>query len=48
VRFVDQAALLPRNGRHFADICHLTPAGCEAFVAHLLPAVAGLGGCAGR
>jgi GDSL-like Lipase/Acylhydrolase family len=35
VRFVDQAKLLPRNGKVFADVCHLTPYGCNLFAKNL-------------
>jgi lysophospholipase L1-like esterase len=39
VRFVDQEKLLPRNGKVFADVCHLTPHGCELFAKNLAAAV---------
>jgi lysophospholipase L1-like esterase len=35
VRFVDQEKLLPRNGKVFADVCHLTPHGCRLFAKNL-------------
>ena len=37
--FVDQEKQLERSGRHFSDICHLTDAGCRAFVDNLMPSV---------
>ena len=37
--FVDQAALLPRNGTVFSDICHLTKDGCRRFVTNLMPVI---------
>ena len=37
--FVDMNAKLPKNGKTFSDICHLTPAGCKRFVAELLPVI---------
>lgn len=39
VRFVDQEKLLPRNGKVFADVCHLTDYGCELFVRNLAATV---------
>ena len=36
VLFVDQALTLPRGGRYFHDICHLSDAGSEAFVTQLV------------
>ena len=30
VVFVDLATLIPRDGRSFDDVCHLTPAGCRS------------------
>ena len=39
VIFVDQASLIPGNGQHFNDICHLTHEGCEAWVENILPAI---------
>lgn len=37
--FVDQHRLIPHDGRHFIDACHLTDAGCRKFVDNLLPSV---------
>ncbi len=39
VIFIDQERELPHDGRHFADVCHLTDRGCEKFVQDLLPAI---------
>lgn len=36
---VDQHGLIPHDGRHFIDPCHLTDAGCRKFVDNVLPAV---------
>ncbi|MCH8828147.1 MAG: hypothetical protein IID45_01070 [Planctomycetes bacterium] len=36
VCFVDQQELMPHNGRHFSDLCHLTQQGCRRFVSHLM------------
>lgn len=30
--YIDQAALIPKEGKYFNDICHLSPLGCELFV----------------
>ncbi len=38
--FVDQARLVPQEGKYFNDVCHLTHEGCERFVENLLPAIA--------
>lgn len=37
--FVDQHRLIPHDGRHFIDACHLTDAGCRKLVDNVLPAV---------
>jgi hypothetical protein len=39
VRLVDQAQEMPKGGRWFNDVCHLTSAGSRRFVANMLPAV---------
>lgn len=39
VGLVDQAALIPRDGKHFNDVCHLTHEGCAVFVENLVPAI---------
>ncbi len=39
VIFVDQAKQMPHDGRHFADICHLTDQGCRRFVENLMPSL---------
>ncbi len=36
VIFIDQQKLIPRNGQHFSDPCHLTAAGCRAFADNML------------
>lgn len=36
VIFIDQAQLLPGDGRHFSDICHLTQAGLERFAENII------------
>lgn len=36
VWFVDQDSLIPDDGRHFNDICHLTHEGCERFAENLV------------
>jgi hypothetical protein len=36
VIFIDQQRLLPADGEHFSDPCHLTEAGCRAFVENVL------------
>ena len=36
VVFVDQEALMPKNGLYFNDICHLTHKGCERFVDNIM------------
>lgn len=37
--FVDQAALIPKEGRYFNDVCHLTHEGCERFVENILDTI---------
>jgi len=37
--FVDQAGLMPKDGRHFDDLCHLTERGQRRWVANLIPVV---------
>ena len=37
--FVDQEALIPKDGRHFDDICHLAEKGRKRWVADLLAAL---------
>jgi hypothetical protein len=39
VLFIDQRELLPRDGRYFSDVCHLTADGCAAFVDNFMAAV---------
>ena len=39
VIFVDQNRLIPKDGRHFNDLCHLTNEGCERFVDNVLEAI---------
>ncbi len=39
VIFVDMQALLPRDGEHFSDLCHLTEAGDQVLVKTLASAV---------
>lgn len=39
VMLVDMARLIPGDGAHFNDICHLTYAGAESFADNLLPFV---------
>lgn len=34
--FVDQEGLIPKDGRHFGDICHLAEKGCRRWVANLI------------
>ncbi len=41
VLFVDQDALLPKDGEHWNDVCHLTGRGCQRFVDYLMDVVAG-------
>lgn len=36
IRFVDQATAMPKGGRYFNDVCHLTSAGSTVFVENLL------------
>lgn len=36
VLFVDLAEQMPQSGQNFSDICHLTDAGCERFVASVM------------
>ena len=38
VRLVDQASLMPRGGRYFNDVCHMTGAGSAIFVENMLSA----------
>ncbi len=38
--FVDQEALMPRDGEHFGDICHFTELGTRQFVENLLHVLA--------
>ena len=38
MRFVDQASAMPKGGRYFNDVCHLTSAGSAAFVENMLGA----------
>lgn len=40
VRFVDQDALMPKDGKHFNDVCHLTGTGCQSFVDNMIDVVA--------
>ena len=37
--FVDMEKLIPKEGKYFEDICHLTHAGSEKFVENVLPLV---------
>ena len=39
VVFVDQDALIPKDGLHYNDICHLTHEGCECFVDNIVDVV---------
>ena len=39
VIFVDQARLMPKDGRHFSDVCHLTELGLERFAKNLLDGI---------
>jgi hypothetical protein len=48
VLFVDQEALVPRDGRHFRDVCHLSPLGAEVFLDGLERAILPLVTAAGR
>lgn len=36
VTFIDQQGLMPTGRRYFDDVCHLSRAGCERFVDHIL------------
>ena len=36
-RFIDMEREMPKEGRYFDDICHLTQAGCELFAHSLAP-----------
>lgn len=36
VFFTDQERLLPKEGKYFNDICHLTTLGCETFVKNII------------
>lgn len=38
--FVDQAKLIPGEGRYFNDLCHLTVAGSEKWVENVMPVIA--------
>lgn len=39
VDYVAQHKLIPREGRYFNDVCHLTHEGCERFVQNILPMI---------
>lgn len=39
VFFVDQQTLIPKEGRYFNDICHLTHEGCERFVDNIVAVI---------
>jgi len=39
VVLVDQHSLMPKDGEHFSDPCHLTEAGVTRFVENMLPAI---------
>jgi hypothetical protein len=39
VLFVDQDQLIPKSGRYFNDICHLSDEGCEKFVDNILEVI---------
>ena len=39
ILFVDQSRLMPKNGSHFDDFCHLTNKGCEKFVDNILEVI---------
>jgi hypothetical protein len=39
VVFVDQNRLIPKDGRYFNDLCHLTDEGCKRFVDNVLDAI---------
>jgi hypothetical protein len=38
--YVDQQSLLPKTGRIFSDVCHLTVEGCEEFARNIAEALA--------
>lgn len=40
ILFVDQAQLIPGEGKYYNDICHLTVAGSEKWVENVIPAIA--------
>jgi hypothetical protein len=42
VRFVDMAVLIPKEGRYYRDICHLSPEGCTLFARAVADAIAGI------
>ena len=37
--FVDQEKLIPKSGKYFTDICHLTPAGNKLFAQNIITAL---------
>jgi hypothetical protein len=39
VVFVDQNVLMPKDGSHFNDICHMTHLGCSVFADNIINAV---------
>jgi hypothetical protein len=39
VIFIDQKAMMPTDGRHFIDPCHLTEQGTDLFVRHVMEAL---------
>ena len=39
VHYVDLDAVIPKDGAHFDDPCHLAPAGCAAWVDGVLPTI---------
>jgi len=41
VHLIDQAKMMPRGRLYFNDVCHLTVAGSEVFVANLMETVLG-------
>lgn len=48
VLFVDQEKLIPKEGRYFNDICHLTHEGCARFVDNALKRILPLAQVTGR
>lgn len=42
VYFVDQAAMIPAEGKYYNDICHLTVAGSERWVDNVMPIILNL------